>query len=107
MKKNEILNQYYKNITDKFSSIRVVKFYDHDEDNEICIVKLPNSIHPYTFMDTKSGWIFGARFKTLHATRECKLLNYYLKRLNEVRHTARYQQLVSRYEEFKKIWGNR
>lgn len=109
MKKNEILNQLYKSPEHNFTSVRIVKFYDRDDDNEICIIKDHSNL-PYMFMDIKSGWVFGFRFKTLNQIRDFKKglrFNDWLKRLNEVRHTARYQQLVSRYEEFKKIWGNR
>lgn len=107
MKKNEILNQYYKDYADKFTSVRIVKFYDKDVDNDICIVKLPDYDDPYVFMDIKSGWIFGYRFKTLKEIRNFKNKLYFkdcLKRLEEVRQTARYQQLCDRYERLVKYY---
>ena len=108
MKKNEILNQYYENYADNITSFRIVKFYDKDVDNNICIIKISNTINPYVFMDIKSGWIFGQRFNTLKAIRNYKMSNinfaYYLTLLNEVRHTARYQQLVDRYDEMIKSY---
>ena len=110
MKKNEILNQYYINYTDKFTSVRIVKFYDKDVDNDICIIKIPNTNFPYAFMDIKSGWSFGFSCKTLKQIREFKnglRFNDWLKRLNEVRQTARYQQLCSRYDEWVKLYEKR
>ena len=107
MKKNEIYNQYYQSMGDRFTQLRIVKFYDLDNENGICIIKNPSTKYPYQYMDLKSGYVFGITFTSLKYAREFRLDNTFyiwIKKLTEVRHTARYQQLVDRYDEMIKSY---
>lgn len=105
MKKNEIYNQYYQSMGDRFTQLRIVKCYDLDNENGICIIKKPSTKYPYQYMDLKSGYVFGITFTSLKYARDFKLNNtfyFWIKKLIEIRHTARYQQLVGRYNEMIK-----